>query len=225
MLMCMVFSALCIRLCIALCSHLRRINLNRMLELLRKSRSVKLEPPPHACRENSMSYSNYYCPRLKRGLQCHWCTPEWVMCHHAMKDKCFRGRCSYCERGWHITQKQYEEEYHTSKRTLPSRYADDSSVNKRPRSKTTTEAAKEKKKWPVHQRKWLDLHIYLIRLGFYNIPHDETLPHPIEIENAYRNAMEEELPQEEKQRKDEAFEQIMRAINGHDLDQECESED
>ena len=86
----------------------------------------------------------------------------------------------------------------------------------------TTEAAIEKKECRDREKKWLDLEIYLTRLGFYNIP---TLPHPDEIESAYRNAMDEELPQEEKTRKQEAFEQIMRAINGHNVDEDSELDD
>jgi len=118
-------------------------------------------------------------------------------------------------------------------------------MNKRHRTKTTAQAATEpkewlekqectrkkhdteKKEWLDRRKKALDRHIYLTRLGFYDIQHfpDETLPHPDEIESAYRNAMEEELPQEEKERKQEAFKQIMRAINGHDADQEGELDD
>ena len=146
------------------------------------------------------------------------------MCHEFKRGRCSHAKDGYssCERGWHISQKQYEEERHATKRTLPSRYADDSRVDKRHRSKSTSEAAAEKREWRDREKKWLDLQIYLTRLGFYNIP---TLPHPDEIESAYRNAMEQELPQEEKGRKQEAFEQIMRAINGHDVDQESELDD
>ena len=76
-------------------------------------------------------------------------------------------------------------------------------------------------------KKWLDRHIYLTRLGFYDIPlfPDAKLPHPDEIESAYRNAMEEDMPQEEKERKHEAFRELMRANNGHDIDRKSESDD
>ena len=83
----------------------------------------------------------------------------------------------------------------------------------------TTEAATEKKEWHDRAKKWLDLEIYLTRLGFYNIP---TLPQADEVESAYRIAMDEDLPQEEKGRKQEAFEQIMRAINRHVVDEDSE---
>ena len=142
------------------------------------------------------------------------------MCHEFQRGRCPHAKDEYfyCERGWHVTQKQHEKR-HATKRTLPTRYADDSRVDKRHRNKCTTEAAIEKKECRDREKKWLDLEIYLTRLGFYNIP---TLPHPDEIESAYRNAMDEELPQEEKTRKQDAFEQIMRAINGHIVDEDSE---
>jgi len=187
----------------------------------------------------------------KRGCK-HGCTREWKICHFWHQGKCWNQDNAWCHQGYHSKQRRtHNERFDSDSKdtrqdtSAGKRRADDRRVRSPREDRETrstwhrsaeysrgasgpTDAAQtemQKKKWPVHQRKWLDLHIYLIRLGFYNIPHDETLPHPIEIENAYRNAMEEELPQEEKQRKDEAFEQIMRAINGHDLDQECESED
>jgi len=142
------------------------------------------------------------------------------MCHEFQRGRCAHAKDEYfyCQRGWHITQKQYEKR-HATKRTLPNRYADDSRLDKRHRIMNTTEAATEKKEWHDRGKKWLDLEIYLTRLGFYNIP---TLPQADEVESAYRIAMDEDLPQEEQGRKQEAFEQIMRAINGHVVDEDSE---
>ena len=151
------------------------------------------------------------------------------MCHEFQRGRCphTKDGFSYCERGWHISQTEYEEETHATKRTLSSRYADDTQMNKRHRTNTTAQAATEPREWFDRRKKALDRHIYLTRLGFYDIQHfpDETLPHPDEIESAYLIAMEEELPQEEKERKQEAFAMLMRAINGHEREKESELDD
>ena len=143
------------------------------------------------------------------------------MCHEFMRGRCSDAQDgdSYCEKGWHINEKQYREEKEATKRTLPSRYADDRSVNKRHRNGSTTESAAN----GTEKKKWVVLQIYLFRLGFYDFTSsDKSLPHPHEIEMAYENAMEQELPEEEKERKEEAFQQIMRTINGHDDDEESD---
>ena len=171
------------------------------------------------------------CPRLRRGLDCYWCTPEWTWCHEFKRRRCVHTGDGYyyCKFGWHISQEDYEEN-HSTKRTRPTRYTDDARANKKHRTNDTRdaeEAETTKKERFDHQKKWIECQIYLIRLGFYDISHlpDEKLPHPSEIENAYSIAMDDNLSKEEKSRKQEAFRELMRIINGHEEDRQSDSSD
>ena len=68
--------------------------------------------------------------------------------------------------------------------------------------------------------------IYLARVGLYKYLRDleGKLPNASGVESAHQKAMETQMPQKERERKLEAFEKIMRDINGHDDSEESEFE-
>ena len=107
----------------------------------------------------------------------------------------------------------------------PSLPESGSEIRKRPREEKVptrnrrqekkTKAEKEARDSSRQTRRAVELKIHLTRLGFYNVM---QLPHGSAIENAYRDAMKQPLPEHEKKRKEESFLHIMRAINKHDDD-------
>ena len=176
----------------------------------------------------------FHCPRLSNGH--HWCrfncTKDHTMCHKAALGECANQEAPYCERGWHVSA----TEDHTTKRRVQtsakrkqsvglSEEENEDHVTKRSRSLSPRGDSE------TRHSMWLDLlnscagetknvcrDIYFARLGLYKSLRDpeKKLPKRSEVENAYRNAIKTQMPQEESEQMLEAFEGIMREINGDD---------